>query len=639
MVPSAKFLQERPEPGDISPLWPIQLHLPHLPALPASSLPGVTLESLLVPSQAVTELPGTRILVLAPHADDEVFGCGGAIMAHVGQGKTVSVVIFCDGVHGANPDTAPALLETRRGESVAAAQVLGYGIPRFLDYPDRGLYYDEQLIGEIQALCAGTGADLVYAPCVLEMHPDHRMLGMAAAEALRRIGAGIMLAQYEVGMPLRPNCLLDISTLLPRKEQAMACFVSQNARQRYDLHIAALNRYRSYTLPASVSAAEAFVLTPASELAADPLGLYRSEHARQGALGLPLTASDLPLVSVIVRSMDRPTLPSALDSVALQTYPNLELVLVNASGSPHHDYGQWCGRFPLRLVDPGKALGRSAAANAGLDAARGELLIFLDDDDCFLPHHVSALKACLDAADDSVIAAYSTVLCRDALGRETRRFERDYDAMWLRIENFIPIHALLFRRLPSTRDLRFDESMDHCEDWDFWLQLQEYGSFRFVAQPGAIYNLGNNSGSGIWDDEQLARAAVLHIYKKHLPHWSDAILWQVFELAHYKPLYVAACDTLSEQQAAAEQVGHALAERNAELEAARHALAERNAQLEAAGNQLHAQQQTNAELTLAVAERDQRIASLLASTSWRITRPLRQLARLLRGNSGVPDEP
>jgi len=637
MVPSAKFLQERPEPGDISPLWPIQLHLPHLPALPASSLPGVTLESLLVPSQAVTELPGTRILVLAPHPDDEVFGCGGAIMAHVGQGKTVSVVIFCDGIHGADLDSAPALQETRRGESVAAAQVLGYGMPRFLDYRDRGLYYDEQLIGDIQALCAGTGADLVYAPCVLEMHPDHRMLGMAAAEALRRIGAGIMLAQYEVGMPLRPNCLLDISTLMPRKEQAMACFVSQNARQRYDLHIAALNRYRSYTLPASVSAAEAFVLTPAGELAADPLGLYRSEHARQAALGLPLGAGDLPLVSVIVRSMDRPSLPAALDSVALQTYPNMELVLVNASGAPHHDYGQWCGRFPLRLVDPGRALGRSAAANAGLEAARGELLIFLDDDDRFLPHHIAALKACLDTADDTVVAAYSTVLCLDADGRETRRFDRDYDAMWLRIENFIPIHALLFRRLPTIRELRFDESMDYCEDWDFWLQLQQYGSFRFVPEPGAIYNFGNDTGSGIWDDEQVARAAVLNVYRKQQRHWSDAILWQVFELAHYKPLYAEALSTLGslrDQLSATEQT---LAEYKAELEAVMNQLYARQQHNEALALALAERDRHNEQLALLLAERDQHIARLLASTSWRITRPLRGLARLLRGRTGVPD--
>src|SRR5690606_1506550 len=108
-----------------------------------------------------------------------------------------------------------------------------------------------------------------------------------------------------------------------RKQDAMECFVSQLANQRYDLDIAALNRYRTYTLPATVTAAEAYVLTTGAELAADPLRLFESEHSRQHRLGLPLDSSDLPLVSVMIRSMNRPTLKRALDSIALQTWSNI----------------------------------------------------------------------------------------------------------------------------------------------------------------------------------------------------------------------------------------------------------------------------------------------------------------------------
>src|SRR5690606_21592599 len=99
---------------------------------------------------------------------------------------------------------------------------------------------------------------LVYCPCVLEMHPDHRAVALAAVEAVRRLGADLRLAQYEIGVPLRPNVLLDISGTAARKQAAMECFASQLARQRYDLDITALNRYRTYTLPATVTAAEAY---------------------------------------------------------------------------------------------------------------------------------------------------------------------------------------------------------------------------------------------------------------------------------------------------------------------------------------------------------------------------------------------
>ncbi|KFI21034.1 hypothetical protein, partial [Nitrosococcus oceani] len=103
--------------------------------------------------------------------------------------------------------------------------------------------------------------------------------------------------------PIQPNLLLDISDLAARKMEAMHCFISQNVKQRYDLHIAALNHYRTYTLPAEVTAAEAYILTSTEELAGDPLKLYQSEHTRQQKAGLVLDTNDIPLVSVIIRSM------------------------------------------------------------------------------------------------------------------------------------------------------------------------------------------------------------------------------------------------------------------------------------------------------------------------------------------------
>ena len=78
-----------------------------------------------------------------------------------------------------------------------------------------------------------------------------------------------------------------------------------------------------------------------------------------------------PTVSLIVRSMARPTLAEALASIAQQTYPVLEVIVVNAHGPGYPPLGEQCGPFPLRFVDQGRPLERSAAANAGLDAARG----------------------------------------------------------------------------------------------------------------------------------------------------------------------------------------------------------------------------------------------------------------------------
>lgn len=483
------------------------------------------MENLLIPYQAVTEIPCSKAVVLAPHPDDEIFGCGGAILRHLARGNAVRVIVVSDGAYGLEGAARTAQTLARQQESRAAAAVLGCGAPEFWGMRDREVAYGEKLVRRI--LESLEDADLVYAPSVFEMHPDHRALGMAAVEAVRRCGKGVRLAMYEVGMPLRPNLLLDISDLMARKQAAMACFVSQNAIQRYDLDIAALNRYRTYTLPDNVTAAEAFILVNAEELVDDPFKIYQSEHDRQRVLGLHLDARDTPLVSVIIRSMDRPTLAEALDSVALQTYPNIEVVLVNAKGVGHRKMGEWCGRFPLRFIDRGQNLQRASAANVGLDAAGGEYLIFLDDDDWFAPEHITKLAETLLHFPDMQVC-YTGVQSADADGKPGELvFESRYDADKLLLENYIPIHAVLFSaNLARKNHCLFDESLDLYEDWDFWLQLSQHSSFATAPGVSAYYRgCGGESGSSVHD--QTVREAYLpRIYDKWKAHWPAWGIWR-----------------------------------------------------------------------------------------------------------------
>jgi LmbE family N-acetylglucosaminyl deacetylase len=217
------------------------------------------LESDLIPYSASQGLPARAVLVLAPHPDDEVFGCGGAISRHVDAGHPVHVVVLTD---GALYGDAIA----RQHESTAAAKVLGYGTPEFWNYPDRGLPCDDALVQRTVEKIAQTGADLVYAPSPWEIHPDHQQAHRLAVEAVRCSAPNVRLAFYEIGAPLRPNLLLDLTALLSIKEAAMRCFGSQLLQQDYVAHIQALNRYRSYTLGPEVLAAEAFWLVSPQEL-------------------------------------------------------------------------------------------------------------------------------------------------------------------------------------------------------------------------------------------------------------------------------------------------------------------------------------------------------------------------------------
>ncbi len=215
------------------------------------------MERFFVPYHALTQLPAHCVAVLAPHADDEVFGCGGALASFVAQGVPVHVAIVTD-------EGTEEAVAVRHGESLAAAAVLGYGTPTFWGLPDGGLRAETHLSKKIGDWLQQTGADLVLVSAFTEMHRDHRALAEAAMAAVLESGrSDLRVAFYEVGQPLLPNTLLDITPYRDTKARAMACFASQIRRQRYDWQIDALNRYRTYTLPDRVQAAEAYlVLTP-----------------------------------------------------------------------------------------------------------------------------------------------------------------------------------------------------------------------------------------------------------------------------------------------------------------------------------------------------------------------------------------
>lgn len=93
------------------------------------------------------------------------------------------------------------------------------------------------------------------------------------------------------------------------------------------------------------------------------------------------------LVSVIVRSMGRRHLRAALTSISQQDHTPLEVIVVDATGGTHPPLPNiaWRDGHTIRVVGGAAQLPRPHAANAGLLAARGQWLCFLDDDDTTIP--------------------------------------------------------------------------------------------------------------------------------------------------------------------------------------------------------------------------------------------------------------
>jgi hypothetical protein len=102
---------------------------------------------------------------------------------------------------------------------------------------------------------------------------------------------------------------------------------------------------------------------------------------------LPVPADELPLVSVVCPTYNRPhDLRLMLECIAAQTYPNLECIIVNDAGSPVADV---VAAFPFaRLIDLAENGGASKALEIGVREARGEYVQLMADDDLLYPDHL-----------------------------------------------------------------------------------------------------------------------------------------------------------------------------------------------------------------------------------------------------------
>ncbi len=205
--------------------------------------------------------PSGRVLVLAPHPDDETCGLGGTLRRHRDQGDEVAVVFVTDGRNG-DPEFrfGADLVEIRKREALAAAKALGGLQTAFLGFPDN-LEASEQdlkmVAGHIEEWVGRIRPDLVYVPWVEDAHTDHRNTRLAL-DRIRSPAKKFQIFEYELWAPLPADFVVDISSVVESKREAIACYPSQTAYTDYAHHILGLNAHRAAFLPGKGRFAEGF---------------------------------------------------------------------------------------------------------------------------------------------------------------------------------------------------------------------------------------------------------------------------------------------------------------------------------------------------------------------------------------------
>jgi LmbE family N-acetylglucosaminyl deacetylase len=193
---------------------------------------------------------GRSMVVIAPHQDDEVIGCGGALALAVRSGEAPSIVILQDGADGCEElgFTRQTMTEMRNEESRRAAAVIAAPPPVFLNH--RVLADDASQIAEMADILIDRKADAVFIPFPLDGHPDHRTANYILAGALRKISWNVRVFGYEVWGLCIPNVVLIIDDVIETKTEMLRCFTFANSALDYTNSTRGLNMFHSRMLGA-----------------------------------------------------------------------------------------------------------------------------------------------------------------------------------------------------------------------------------------------------------------------------------------------------------------------------------------------------------------------------------------------------
>ena len=213
----------------------------------------------------VTKPPRGRVLVLAPHPDDEAAGPGGTLALHRRQGDPVRVVVVTDGRNGdAEHRHEPmAYAALRADESRRGLAELGIDDVVFWGLPDGHVPSDADLAAAMARALAEFASfrpDVVYLPWQREGHPDHHAVHRLGMQALAAGSFRGLCLGYEIWNALVPDVVVDIGPVIERKAAAMRAHASQLELVRFDRSLLGLAEYRSLVHLQGKGHGEAFVI-------------------------------------------------------------------------------------------------------------------------------------------------------------------------------------------------------------------------------------------------------------------------------------------------------------------------------------------------------------------------------------------
>lgn len=191
----------------------------------------------------------------------------------------------------------------------------------------------------------------------------------------------------------------------------------------------------------------------------------------------------------------------ALDSILSQTYRDIEIIVIDDSPdefAKRDDVGKTVKNIidlhpdiEIQYIRHEKNLGACAARNTGLNAAKGDYIAYLDDDDEWLPEKLEKQIKVMHNSDTALV--YCGCYCKnDTTGKMYERKTAYYRGMVfdeLLYSNFIASTSFPLLKTTVLRDSGgFDTEMQSAQDYDVWLRISQGYQVDFVAEPLVIYH-------------------------------------------------------------------------------------------------------------------------------------------------------
>lgn len=194
--------------------------------------------------QIVSKVSADNVLIISPHPDDDVFGCGGLINKLAKSGAKIKSLYIFDGAKGNKSGRIDYdLVREREIEVFEATKIVGISevnFERLRDESSRSSKVWERILVELN----DRKWDLVLVPSHLDWHRDHLVVNQAFKKAYAKVHKNRPKVWfYNVWGVCPPNLLVPIESEIARKKAATKCYKSQLKVKPYDEAMLAMNEY------------------------------------------------------------------------------------------------------------------------------------------------------------------------------------------------------------------------------------------------------------------------------------------------------------------------------------------------------------------------------------------------------------